>query len=58
MKFWKKKEKKEYEVDATNGKNKNRMVDVYLHVINYKFKGQVFQIYFLKTIFTRDTSLI
>ena len=46
MKFWKKKEKKEYEVDATNGKNKNRIVDVYLHVINYKFKGQVFQIYF------------
>lgn len=58
MKFWKKKgEKKEHEVDTTNGKKKNRMVGVYPHVINYKFKGQVFQIYFF-TIFTRDTSLI
>lgn len=47
MKFSKKKgDKKEHKVDATNGKKKNRMVDVYPHVINYKFKGQVFKYIF------------
>lgn len=54
MKFWKKKgEKKEHEVDTANGKKKNRMVGVYPHVINYKFKGQVFQIYFFNYIYKR-----